>query len=57
MVIAAYWGVMVLFTCTTDYFIEEMDISAMFFVFFACSALSLVYFCKKMVETKDVPRK
>jgi len=49
MVIAVYWGMMILFTFTTDFLIEEMDISMMFFIFFGCSALSLVYFFKKMI--------
>ena len=57
VVIAAYWGVMVIFTFTTDFLIEEMDISLMFFIFFACSALSLAYFCRRMVETKGASKK
>lgn len=57
LVIQVYWGLMILLTLTTDILIETIGLPIMFGIFFICSLLSLKFFHKKMIETKDVPKK
>jgi MFS family permease len=57
MILKIYWGLMIVFTLTTDLLIEEVSVTIMFGVFFGFSLISFLFFRKKMVETKDVPKK
>ena len=57
MVIKIYWGLMLVFTLTTDVLIEEVGVSIMFGVFLGFSVGSFFFFRSKMVETRGVPKK
>ena len=57
LILKIYWGLMVLFTLSTNILIERISISVMFGIFFVCSLISFIFFYCKIVETKNIPKK
>lgn len=57
IVLAAYWGTTVILTISTELFLSYIDFSVLLNIFFACSSIAFIFFNRKMIETKGVPKK